>query len=293
MMGFALPSDFIYGTIDPDYNDLQNDTYSYYPFQENILGRVTGIDPQDVSALIARTVFYDRILATSDSWKDNALTATGTGLEFQNLPVLTRLSHILYGGRGEPTKFPTGESTFINMRIRDVMATGYTTAKSTFLLESQREGLSKEDLNIIKRTGLLNRLLFPKLFLYSINSDKKVTGGQDQMNSNLIFCFAHGSYNLFEHGDVLIDARGFPFITPLTRIYPPIRSGLSAKGAFDVRGVESMQYGPSVVFVVSCITGRTDGLRPENTISQAFLQNGGNMFQSGSCPLMSLPAICA
>ncbi|MDG6229137.1 MAG: C25 family cysteine peptidase, partial [Candidatus Thermoplasmatota archaeon] len=189
-----------------------------------------------------------------------------------------RLSHILYGGRGEPTKFPTGESTFINMRIRDVMATGYTTAKSTFLLESQREGLSKEDLILIKRTGLLNRLLFPKLFLYSINSDKKVTGGQDQMNSNLIFCFAHGSYNLFEHGDVLIDARGFPFITPLTRIYPPIRSGLSAKGAFDVRGVESMQYGPSVVFVVSCITGRTDGLRPENTISQAFLHAGVNAY---------------
>ena len=278
MMGFALPSDFIYATIDPDYDDLENDTYSYYPFQENIVGRVTGIDAQDCSALIARTIFYDEILTKMDSWKDNALTATGTGLEFQNLPVLTRLSHIIYGGRGEPTKFPTGESTFINMRLRDVMATGYTTAKSTFLLESQRAGLSKDDLDIIKKSGLLNRLLFPKNFIYFMDSDKKVTGGEDQMNSNFIFCFAHGSYNLFEHGDVLMDARGFPLITPLTRIYPPIRSGLNAKGAFDVRGVENMELGPSVMYVVSCITGRTDGLEPENTISQTYLHAGVNAY---------------
>ena len=278
MMGFALPSDFIYGTIDPDYNDLENDTYSYYPFQENIVGRVTGIDAQDCSALIARTMFYDEILDHLGSWKHNALTATGTGLEFQNLPILTRLSHILYGGRGEPTKFPTGESTFINLRLRGVMETGYTNAKSTFLSESQREGLSKEDLDIIKKSGLLNRLLFPEKFIYWMDSDIKVTGGQDQMNSNLIFSFAHGSYNLFEHGDVLMDARGFPLLTPLTRIYPPIRSGLSAKGAFDVRGVENMRYGPSVMYVVSCITGRTDGLEPENTISQSFLHAGVNAY---------------
>lgn len=278
MMGFALPSDFIYGDIDPDYEDIENDTYSYYPFQENIVGRVTGIDAQDSSALIARTIFYDSIIDQIGSWKDNALTATGTGLEFQNLPILTRLSHIVYGGRGEPTKFPTGESTFINMRLRDVMATGYSTAKSTFLLESQREGLSKEDLEIIENAGLLNKLIFPKNFIYFMDSDIKVTGGEDQMNSNFIFCFAHGSYNLFEHGDVLMDARGFPLLTALTRIYPPIRSGLNAKGAFDVRGVENMEYGPSVMYVVSCITGRTDGLEPENTISQTFLHAGVNAY---------------
>jgi hypothetical protein len=278
MMGFALPSDFIYGTIDPNYADIENDTYSYYPFQENIVGRVTGIDAQDCSALIARTFFYDTILQTMDTWKDNALTATGTGLEFQNLPILTRLSHILYGGRGEPTKFPTGESTFINLRLKEVMATGYTRAKSTFLQQSQREGLSKEDLDIIKKAGLLNRLLFPDRFIYWMDSDEKVTGGKDHMNTNLIFCFAHGSYNLFEHGDVLMDARGFPFITPLTRIYPPIRSGLNAKGAFDIRGVESMNYGPSVMYVVSCITARTDGLEPENTLSQSFLHAGVNAY---------------
>jgi len=278
MMGFALPSDFMHGNIDPEFTDPENDSYSYWPFQENIVGRVTGRDVQDASALIARTFFYDNVIDTMGSWKNNALVSTGCGLEFQNLPIVTRLSHMLYGGRGEPTKFPTGESTFINLRLHNLMDTGFTNTKSTFLLESQREGFSKEDIELIKKAGLLNRLLFPKNFIYRLDSDIKVTGGQDQMNSNLIFSFAHGSYNLFEHGDVLMDARGFPLITPITRIYPQISSGLNAKGAFDVRGVENMDYGPSVVFIVSCITGRTDGLEPENTISQTFLHAGVNAY---------------
>jgi peptidase C25-like protein len=278
LMGFALPSDFIYGNVDPDSTDPENDTYSYWPFQENIVGRVTGRDVQDASALIARTFFYDNIIDAMGSWKDNALVSTGCGLEFQNLPIATRLSHMLYGGRGEPTKFPTGESTFINLRLHNFMDAGFTNTKSTFLLESQREGFSKEDIELIEKAGLLNRLLFPKNYIYRLDSDTKVTGGQDQMDSNLIFSFAHGSYNLFEHGDVLMDARGFPLITPITRIYPQIRSGLSAKGAFDVRGVENMEYGPSVMFIVSCITGRTDGLEPENTISQTFLHAGVNAY---------------
>ena len=278
IMGFALPSDFIYGTIDPDPTDMENDTFSYWPYQENIVGRVTGRTVQDASALIARTIFYENLLENLDEWKNNALVSTGCGLEFQNLPVLTRISHFLYGGRGEPTKFPTGESTFINLRMRDVMEQGYNNAKSTFTVTSQREGFSKEELTLIKNTGILNKLLFPKRFIYRLDNDDKVTGGEDQMGSNLIFTFAHGSYNLFEHGDVLMDARGFPLITPLTRIYPTIRSGLSHKGSFDVRAVDTMDYGPSVLFVVSCITGRTDGIIPENAISQAFLHAGVNAY---------------
>jgi hypothetical protein len=39
-----------------------------------------------------------------------------------------------------------------------------------------------------------------------------------------------------------------------------------------------MKYGPSVMFVVSCITGRTDGLEPKNTISQSFLHSGVNAY---------------
>jgi peptidase C25-like protein len=278
MMGFALPSDFIYGNIDPDYQDPENDTIGYWPFQENCVARLTGRDVQDLSALIARTIYYDQIISSMNDWKNQAYVGTGCGLEFQNLPILTRLSHIIYGGRGEPTKFPTGESTFINLRLTELLETGFSSTRNTFLTASQREGFSKEDLSLIKNTGILNQLLFPSYAVYQVASDKKVTGGKDHQESNLIFCFAHGSYNLFEHGDILMDARGFPFLTMMARIYPPAGSGLNAKGAFDVRGVDNMEYGPSVMFVVSCITGRTDGLLPNNTISQAFLHAGVNAY---------------
>lgn len=278
LSGFALPSDFIYADIDPKPDDIENNTYSYWPYQENMIGRVTGYDVQEASALVARTIFYDTLLKRYEEWKNTALVSTGCGLEFQNLPLVTRLSHLVYGGRGEPTKFPTGESTFINLRLQDTLKTGFTQVKGTFLAESQREGFSKEDIDLIKQTGMLNRFLFPERMLSFLSSDEKVTGGRDHMNSNLIFTFAHGSFNLFEHGDILIDARGIPLISPLARIYPPIGSGLNAKGAFDLRSVHDMKYGPSVLFVVSCITGRTDGLEPENTISQTFLHAGVNAY---------------
>ena len=269
MLGFALPSDFMYGDIDPKPDDRENNTYTYWPFQENIVGRVTGQDVQDCSALIARTIFYNNIIDDLGEWKDN---------EFQNLPIITRLSQLLYEGRGEPTKFPTGESSFINMKLKETMQTGAYDVKNTFFLQSQREGFSSNDLKQIKNAGLLNRLLFPKSFIHFLNSDVKVTGGDDQLNSNIIFTFAHGSYNLYEHGDVFIDSRGFPFVTAISRVYPSVRSGLSSKGTFDLRSVENMEYGPSVIFVQSCITGRTDGISGENVLSQTYLHAGANVF---------------
>ncbi len=277
-LGYALPSDFIYATVDPDSEDMENDTLSYWPFQENIVARTTGRNAQDLSALIARTIFYDIIINGLGDWKDRAIIQTGCGLEFQNLPVMTRLSQLIYSGRGEPTKFFTGESTFINLRLEDIASTGYDLSESTFALASQREGFSKEDLSLIKKSGMLNRLLFPSLILSLLNGEDKVVGGEKQMNSNLIFTFAHGSFNLFEHGDVFIDSRGFPGLTWISRYYPTVRSSLSCKGTFEVRAVDDMQYGPSVLFVVSCITARTDGLEADNTLSQSFIHAGANAY---------------
>ena len=278
MMGFALPSDFMYGDIDPKPDDRENNTFSYWPFQENVVGRVTGRDVQDCSAVIARTIFYNNIIDDLGEWKDNALVQTGCGLEFQNLPIITRLSQLLYEGRGEPTKFPTGESSFINLKLTETMGRGAYDVKNTFFLQSQREGFSNNDLKEIKNAGILNRLLFPKSFIHFLNSDIKVTGGDDQLNSNIIFTFAHGSFNLYEHGDVFIDSRGFPFVTAISRMYPSVRSGLSSKGSFDVRSIENMEYGPSVIFVESCITARTDGISAENVLSQTYLHAGVNTY---------------
>jgi hypothetical protein len=279
-MGFACPSDFIYADIDPIPEDPENNTFSYWPFMENIVGRVTGWDAQDCSALLARTFFYNTIIENMGDWKNNALVQTGCGLEFQNLPIVTRLGKLIGRitgtGRDEPTKWPTGESMFMNMRLTSKMELGGYNVKNTFWLQSQREGF--ESVDDIKKTGLLNRLLFPKRIIEFLSSADKVTGGQDQLSSSLIFAFAHGFYNLYEFGDILIDARGFPFITPLSRIYPSLRSSLSNKGSFDIRSIENMEYGPTVIFVVSCITGRTDGMNANNTLSQIYLHSGANAY---------------
>ena len=37
-----------------------------------------------------------------------------------------------------------------------------------------------------------------------------------------------------------------------------------------------MDFGPGIIFVESCITGRIDGLAPENCLSQAYLHAGMN-----------------
>ena len=278
ILGFSLPSDFLYGDIDPKPDDPENNTFSYWPFQENIIARTTGKDVQDMSAVIARTIYYYNIINNMGDWKNNALVQTGCGLEFQNLPIATRLSQILYQGRGEPTKAPTGESTFINFRLQEDMATGGFNVNYSVGLKSQREGFSDEDLQKIKEAGLLNKLIFPSKFIKFLNGVDKVTGAQDQLNSNLIFAFAHGFYNIYEAGDVLIDARGFPFVTAISRIYPVIRSSLSSKGTFDIRSIENMEYGPSVIYIESCITARTDGLLSENTLSQTYLHSGANAY---------------
>jgi hypothetical protein len=278
IMGYYVPSDFYMADVDPRTNDPENDTYSYWPCQENIIGRPTGADTQDLSALLCRTFFYDDILAGLGSWKDNAVVQTGCGLEFQNLPFFTRLESIIYGGRGEPTKFPTGESWFINKRLNLDMAAGGYNATSTFWLQSQREGFSADGLARIKSTGLLNRLLFPKSIVNMLSSSSKIKGGETQLNSSLIFAFAHGFFNLYEFGDVFIDSRGFPGVSMWARIYPKVRSGLADKGTYDLREVRNMQYGPAVIFVESCITARTDGMLGTTVLSQAYLHAGVNAY---------------
>jgi hypothetical protein len=280
VMGYSVPSDFIYADVDVDYVNPENDTYSAWPFMENTVGRVTGWDAQDCSALIDRTIFYNTIINRLGDWKNNALVQTGCGLEFQNLPIITRLGQLLYSGRGEPTKFPTGESTFMNLRLTNDMKTGGFNAQHTFFLKSQRVGFTKEGLDKIRKAGLLNRLIFPgpEALIHFISSQKKVTGGQLQLNSSFIFGFAHGFYNLFEFGDILIDSRGFPGVTTLARLNPMLRSDLSGLGSYEVRTVQNMDYGPSVVFIESCITARTDGIDAENVLSQAFLHAGVNAY---------------
>ncbi len=245
--GEGTASDFMYGDIDPDLQDTENDTYSYYPFQENAVGRVTGYDSEDCSALIARTIYYDDLIQNLGDWKNNATVQTGTGIEFQKIPVITPLMNKLksvigFGPvRDEPTKFWTGESKFINGKLCNDTEKGGFNVQSAYRLEAQRAGLM---------------------------GGKIAEGGKYQLGSNYIFAFAHGSYYLFEAGDMLeLDQFGLG-----------LKTGLSGKGTYDVRHVVNMDYGPSMVFIESCLVGKTEGLSPYNTLSQAFIHAGVNAF---------------
>ncbi|MCD6481103.1 MAG: hypothetical protein J7L31_02380, partial [Thermoplasmata archaeon] len=266
MMGWGVPSDFIYGDIDPKMGDMENDTFTFYPFQENAVGRITGYNAEDCSALIARTVFYDDIISSLGEWKNTATVQTGCGLEFQWIPVLTTIMNVILGSE-EPTKWPSGESFFINLRLCHDLEEGGYTVKRTHLLASQREGF--ENLAQYGR----KYFLFPRF--YEMISGDNVKGGKYQEESNIIFVFNHGFYYLYESGDILLEARGFPPFTTISRFYP-MGSGLSAKGTYDVRNVCNMDFGPGIIFVESCITARIDGLQPENCLSQAYLHAGMN-----------------
>ena len=243
--GQGVASDFIYGDVDPNPQDMENDTFTYWPEMENAVGRVTGYDAEDCSALIARTIFYEKIIDVLGEWKNNATVQTGTGIEFQYIPIITPLANQLKSIMGfgpvrqEPTKFPTGESKFINERLCHDFAENGFNVFPAHRLEAQRVGLIKER-----------------------------KGGEYQLKSNYIFAFDHGTHYLYEAGDMLeFDQLGLG-----------LKTGLSGKGSFDVRHVINMPYGPSVAFIESCLVGKIEGLLPENCLSQAYIHAGVNTF---------------
>jgi len=55
-----------------------------------------------------------------------------------------------------------------------------------------------------------------------------------------------------------------------------------AGGAFDVAHVKLMNFGPSVIWTDSCVTGRIDGLQMYNCLSNAFLHSGFNCYFGGT-----------
>jgi len=271
--GFGLSSDFIYGNIDPKNGDIENDMFTQYPFMENAVGRIVSCDVEDCSALIARTLFYDEIIEKLGSWKDTATVQTCASIESRNLPVITPVLNAIMGlPEEETTKWPSGETLFLNLKLSENMKKGGYNVKNTFLTASQREGF-KDLVKYTKRS----QVLFPR-FIEMLSGERIVKGGEYQQNSNLIYAMGHGMYYLYESGDLLLDARGFPPISWFSRPFSPkgMRSGLSLHGAYTVRHVENMNFGPSTMFLQSCITGRIDGLLPENCLTQAYLHAGIN-----------------
>ena len=289
--GYGTPSDYIYGNIDPKLDDIKNDSYTKWPYQENIVARITGWDVQDASALIARTVFYEEMVKTLDEWKRTATVQTGCGTDFQKIPVLEQIKNILApllgGHAGDPMKFPSGATRFSGDYVASVIEKGgYNVLRAQYTF-SQRVGYSDEALNKIKKAGILNMLFFPKFEIKLVSGENVVKGGEYQENSNIIYANGHGSMHLYEFGDVFMWGLGLgyffgPIIMEfLTRI-SLFASPLGALGTYSPREVENMELGPSVVIIESCVVGKIDGMYPPNNIGQAYLHAGANALVAAS-----------
>jgi hypothetical protein len=210
--GWGEPGDTFYADINVDYTsgflDLDEGKIDpNYPDLELPIGRFTGYDTQDVSALIARTVFYYDVLDSyrgydqgevRTTWKDNAYAFLGS-----QIPV-----EMMYGALFD--------------QIAESMNEGGFTVKETDQARSHRE-----------------------------NSDKYQTG------SNYIIGGVHGFYYWY---------------------VPASRTKYGGGSAYDVAHTREMNFGPSTMFLVSCVTGRIDGLNPENCLALAYMHGGVNAY---------------
>ncbi len=91
--------------------------------------------------------------------------------------------------------------------------------------------------------------------------------------SNQIFICAHGFYYWYvpsAQESLLTEGSGGTI------------NSTAAGGAFDVAHVKDMQFGPSIIYLSSCVTGKTDGIPGRNALSQAFLHAGMNSYLGAS-----------
>jgi hypothetical protein len=291
--GGGVPSDFIYGNVDPnpgDWTSQAPDLFSDtgYPYQENIVGRITGWDAQDASALIARTVFYDDIIDDLEDWKDNAIIQMGGGNDFQKPFVRYKIfGEILQTiKRGEPMKMETGASYFNGLAIQNLLETvldfdtGYIREN-----EAAYQGFTDEALDILKKANALNRVLMSKRQIRNSLGTGVVIGRESQENSNFILANAHGNQHTFGMGDVGLYKLGLGLQNGfLERLMAQVATimgfgpglSLSSHGYYSTRNVENMNLGPSFLWIESCICGKIDGLYPKQGISQAYIHSGCN-----------------
>jgi hypothetical protein len=291
--GAGTPSDVIYGNIDHNRYDWDNkagDMYSDtdFPYQENIVGRITGWDVQDASALTVRNMFYSAILKNYEEWRDNFGLLIGAGQDFQK-PLLR---YIIFGNllglvpHGEPLKLDTGYGEMIGLRTADqvVEPLGFNLQKAMFEA-AMKKGLSNEALRRIKQdTTILNKLFFLIPQVKRLAGEGNVRGGEIMEGSNFLFVNAHGAQHIFGMAGNDLTAAGFggPIIyTLLKQTLVPILGGfvgpggdLSSVGDYTTRSVEYMEFGPSFMWLESCICGKIDGIDPRTSVGQSLLHAG-------------------
>ena len=59
---------------------------------------------------------------------------------------------------------------------------------------------------------------------------------------------------------------------------PAARTKYAGGSAYDVAHVRDMDFGPSTMYMISCVVGRIDGLDPENSLAMAYMHGGVNAY---------------
>jgi len=288
--GVGTPSDVIYGDIDPlpyVWDNIANDMFTEYPYQENIVGRITGWDAQDASALILRGIFYNEIVNKLQEWKNSFTVLVGAGQDFRQPPIRFPIAKLFGAGHpGEPMKMWTGfvEITTEGTVEQLVKPLGFKNIYVATAEAAQRVGFSNEALKKIKyETNILNKLFFRVPFMEKIIGESYVTGGEMMEKSNYIFINGHGNYAILAMDGIDLTEAGFggratQFILKkvLEVVSPYVGPGasLGSHTQYNTREVPLLDLGPSFMWLESCICGKIDGMYPQNSLGQAFLHAG-------------------
>ena len=291
--GVGTPSDVIYGNIDPQkyvWDNIAEDIYTDYPYQENVVGRITGYDAQDASALIARSVFYNEILEGYNDWKDSMAIIVGEGLDFRQPPIRYPIANAMgITHRGEPMKMWTGFGEIaIESFVEEIAKPlGFTTIHALYKEPAAYQGFSDGDIQKIKETSLFNKLLLRTRQVEKLLGDDNIKGGDAVQNSNFVFMNGHGNKNTFVTAgiDTVFVGMGGPIMQFLVKKIMEVLSpysgntnSLQTHMAYDTRHVSEMDFGPSFLMLESCICGKIDGMYPENNVGQAFIHAGVTSF---------------
>ena len=205
--GYGVAGDLFYSSIDADPHSPPDDLGGKPASADLSAGRVVGWDAQDISALICRSIFYEKIreeftgIKTQD-WKESAMNMFGS-------------------------QIPVGTSVTVAEKITDA---------------EQRVGFSVDHRH------------------YVALSDSRLTADYYERSNFIYFC-AHGFWYWF---------------------VPPGYKPTAVGGSFNTANVQEMNFGPSVLWASSCVTGKIDGIQPYNAVSQSFLHSGMNAYIGAS-----------
>jgi len=205
--GYGIPGDNFYADIDYDLHNPPFDLDGSGPSLELAVGRIVGWDVQDISALLARTFFYDKIQTSfiglyNEEWRASAMNSFGT-------------------------QVPVGNAKTVTEKLDKSFA------RAGFTVDSVHD---------------------------SAASDSKISATTYEKSNFIYFC-AHGFYYWF---------------------VPPGYKPTSVGGGFWVANAKDMNFGPSVMFASSCVTGKIDGIPNYAGVSQAFLHSGMNAYIGAS-----------